>query len=359
MAGIFGALGLNDNDRVFAATVGQQVIYETATEYIARANASLDSALALFVEETTEQFKYRYKLPGNGYLMERDRRGEYGMVKVTGYWDVAFPLRDFGADVGGDDVSMAYMTVRELDHHISGVVTRNVNTVRWHLLNAILDNTQDTYSDPLHGDLLVEPLANGDSVVYPPILAATDGATEDHYLEAGYLVSAISDTNNPLSTIREELEEHFGSGTGGENIVVFCSTDITPYLRALTGFVEVPDRFIRVGDDTDIPEGLPNVPGKVIGRHSGVWVVEWRWLPATYTLGIHMEQPGPIVRRTDPADTGLYRGGLSLVTEDERFPFQRSVWRHRFGFGVGNRLNGVVLEVANGGTYTVPTAYAS
>lgn len=357
MAGIFGALGLNDNDRVFAATVGQQVIFETATAYVEAANAELDRALSIFLEETTSDFKMRYQLPGSGYLMQRDRRGRYGQVKVSGYWDVAFPLKDYGAELGGDDVSMAYMTVQELDRHISGVVTRNTNTVRWEMLHAILDNVQESYEDPLHGTLSVEPLANGDTVVYPPVLGSDDGATEDHYAESGYLVSAISDTNNPLATIRDELEEHFGSGTGGENIVVFHNNDATEYLKDLTGFTEVPDRFIRVGDDTDIPEGLPTVPGKVIGRASGVWCVEWRWIPATYMVGIHLDQPGPIYRRVDPEDTGLWRGGLSLIAEDEQSPFENSTWRHRFGMGVGNRLNGYVLEVANGGDYTVPSAY--
>jgi len=34
-----------------------------------------------------------------------------------------------------------------------------------------------------------------------------------------------------------------------------------------------------------------------------------------------------------------------------------SFWRHRMGYGVANRLNGVVMELAAGGTYTIPTVY--
>jgi hypothetical protein len=74
-------------------------------------------------------------------------------------------------------------------------------------------------------------------------------------------------------------------------------------------------------------------------------------------LAVHLEAPAPVIKRVDPAATGLGRG-LQLVAEDESFPFTASFWRHRFGFGVGNRLNGVVMELGTGGTYTVPAAYA-
>jgi hypothetical protein len=32
-------------------------------------------------------------------------------------------------------------------------------------------------------------------------------------------------------------------------------------------------------------------------------------------------------------------------------------WRTRFGVGVANRLNAVVMELGSGGTYTIPTGY--
>jgi hypothetical protein len=46
------------------------------------------------------------------------------------------------------------------------------------------------------------------------------------------------------------------------------------------------------------------------------------------------------------------------VAEDEEYPLKSSHYRHRFGFGAGNRLSAVVMELANGGSYTIPTAYA-
>lgn len=357
MAAIFGSLGLQDTDRVFTATVGQQVIYETATEYINRVNAELDAAIALFVERTTSDFKLRYKLPGGGYLQGRGEDGRYGAVKATGSWDVGLPLDDLGAMLAWNDVAMAYMSVGELDRHVQTIVNQNTNTVRFAILKRLFNNVQTTFIDPIHGSILVEPLANGDAVVYPPELGATAEATEDLYLESGYAAASISDTNDPYPTIVDKFGDHFGETAGGDNIVTF----INPAQRALTedlaDFFEVPDNFIRLGANTDVPERLPNVPGRIIGRHgSGTWVSVWRQIPANYMLANHLEAEAPLLRRIDPADTGL-GDGLQLVARDMEFPFEDSVWRHRFGVGAGNRLNGVVMELGTGGTYSIPAAF--
>lgn len=355
MAGIFGALGLQDTDRAFRSAGGQQVAYDAATKWLAERNAELASVMSVFVERTTSDYKLRYKLPGAGTLMRRDEHSRYGLVKASGYWDVGFPLEDFGAEVGGDDVTLAYMTAQELDLHIQSVWARNVNTVRFEVLEALFNNAQGTFTDKIWGTILVEPLANGDAVVYPPVLGATAEATDTHYLSAGYEASAISDTNNPFVTIRNELEEHFGAGTGGENIVVFINSAQNAKVTALLNFVEVPDQYIRVGANTAVPAGMPNVPGRILGRCDGCWVVEWRYMPATYMMGIHLDAPRPLIQRVDPADTGLPQG-LTLVAKDLEFPWQESVWRNRFGFGVGNRLNGVVMYVDTD-AWAVPTGY--
>jgi len=209
----------------------------------------------------------------------------------------------------------------------------------------------------LWGSLSVEPLANGDSGTYPPILGSEADATEDHYLESNYAATAISDSNDPYITLIDELEEHFGSNTGGGNTVVFINQAERPETEDLTSFVEVPDQYIRTGDDADIPQGLPAVPGRILGRHNhGCWVVEWRWMPASYMIALNMDAPKPLMKRVDPSDTGLARD-LHIAAQDMQYPFESSQWRHRFGFGVGNRLNGVVMELGTGGTYTIPSAY--
>jgi hypothetical protein len=69
-----------------------------------------------------------------------------------------------------------------------------------------------------------------------------------------------------------------------------------------------------------------------------------------------MNAPAPLLERIDPPDTRL-SPGLQLVAKEADHPFTSSYYSSRFGYGVGNRLNGVVLELGTGGTYTIPASY--
>jgi len=357
MSGIFGILGLNDTDRVFLATVGQQVVYDATMELLNRYNADLTRAMSIFVEGDTETHTERYKLPGGGRLQRRAPGAAAGATKAYGSWDTAYPLEDFGAQIAGDDVAMAYMTMQEYDRHLDTIMIQDVNTVRFEMLLKLFKNTNTTFVDSLWGSLTVVPLANSDTVTYPPVLGSETEATDSHYLQSGYAATAISDSNNPYVTIRAELEEHFGASTGGDNIVVLINQAETPETEDLTDFDAVEDRFVRSGANADVPFGLPDVPGRIVGRTNGVWVAEWRWMPANYMFGIHLDAPRPLKMRVDPADTGLPRG-LAMVADDDRYPIQSAHWRHRFGVGCANRLNGVVMELGTDGSYGIPTAYA-
>jgi hypothetical protein len=188
------------------------------------------------------------------------------------------------------------------------------------------------------------------------VIGSSTESDDDHYLESGYADSAISDDNNPLITIKEELVEHFGTTIGGEDIVVFCNQGDTAYIEDLTDFDPVEDRNVRSGSNRDVPVNLPNVPGTIKGRSNGCWVSEWRYVPDNYLIGVHLDAPAPCIERVDPSETGLKRG-LNLVAQDTDHPLMSSVYRARFGIAVRNRLNGVVMELGSGGTYDVPAAY--
>lgn len=359
MSAIYGVLGVDSAEHIMLNTMGEQVIFDASQEALRINNAEVDAALSLFIEETTSDHKRRYKLPGGGRMQRRGGQAQSAAVRTDGSWDVAFPLESFGDQIAADREEFAYMTVQELDNHIDTITNRNIKTLRHELLYALLNNTQRTFVDHRWGSLTVEPLANGDAVLYPPALGLDDDAAADFYLESGYAASAISDTNDPVVTAIETLESRFGAMSGGSNIVVFHNNAQSAKLKALTAFVETPDAFVQVGDNTPTPvNSAPSVPGRVIGRHDGgAWLSEWRWMPANYVLAIHMDAPKPLIRRVHPGITGLGTG-LQLVSDGDKYPFTQSHYEHDFGFGVGNRLNGVVIELGTGGTYTIPTAYA-
>ena len=356
----FGVLRLADTDYIYNAQVGQRAIWEEVQRYIAAQNAALDAITGVFVDETTENYTRRYKLPTGGMLQRRGGQAQSAAVKGFAGWDVAFPLEEYGEQIAGDEVTLAYMTAGELRRHIDGVTIRNQNTVRYEILRALFNNTSRTWTDPVSstGDLTIQPLANGDAVTYPPVAGVSEGAAENHYIVAGYVASGISNSNDPIAGIAvPELEEHFGIPTGGSNIAVLFNRTETPQLSALAAVVDVEDRFIRPGDDTAVPVGLPTLSGRTIGRHtSGAWLQEWPNMPADYLFAVHLDAPRPVVRRRDPAATGL-PDGLALVSTDAEYPFRAAHWRHRFGFGVGNRLNGVIIQLKASGSYDIPTAF--
>ena len=320
-------------------------------------------SIGAFVSTVTESHTERYKLPGSGFLQERDENGTYRSVRATGSWDVAYPLKDFGASVQATDVSLGYMTGEELSNHISTVAIQNANTVRYQILRRLFLNTTESYTDDVNGTLTIQALANGDAVVYPPVLGSATSAIENHYLESNYIASAISNTNDPYVTIGNELEEHFGTPSGGSNIAVFINNAQTALTRDLASFVAVADMGIQYGDDTSLSAVPPQLSSmssvRVLGRHdeAGVWICEWRYIPAGYMFGVHLDISAPLKMRVDPSYTGLGQG-LQMVEDDFKFPNTKMTWRNRFGFGVGNRLNGVAMELAAGGSYTAPPSLA-
>lgn len=357
MAGIAGMLGVADASREYLNTVGQKVVFDAAGKWLAAHNADMQAFIGVFAEGETEDHSFRYKLPGGGRLQRRSGQAQSGATKPYGSWDVALPLEEFGDQTVYTEDSAAEMTIADMQLHLDNVRIKDINTMRFEMLKALFNNTARTFVDERKGSLTIQSLANGDSVVYPPVLGSESEATDNHYIETSYAPTAISDTNNPFVTARGELEEHFGAPSGFGNICVFINPDATPDTEALTDFDPVNDSGKRPGANRDVVAMIPNVPGRILGRTNGVWVSEWRWIPATYMLGIDLDSPRPLMVRRPGAYTG-FPNGLSLRSTDTAYPFRAAHYSHRFGVGVANRLNGVVLELAAGGSYSIPSDFA-
>lgn len=358
MPTIFGVIDLEEAQLEWTLQkFGEVILYEGATEFLNMHNMDLEKLLAIFVEQETERFKETYRLPGNGRMQ---RRGEYaraGARRVQGSWTVEYPILDFSDEVVLTRIEAGYMTVAEFQLHVEGVTIADINTHRFEILRRLFNNTADTFDDVINGSLTIQPLANNDATLYRPVLGADDPATEDHYLASGYASGSISDTNNPFPVVRQELEHHFGTPTGFGNVMAFINPNQVAVVEDLTDFVAVEDIGINYGDDTDLAEMLGvQIPGRLIGRCNGVWISEWYHMPADYLLATDIDMPGPLKRRVDPAATGLPRG-LTMIPDNDRHPIQNSIWSNRWGYGAGNRLNGVVMHFT-AGAFAVPAAFA-
>ena len=364
MGTLYGHLGLADTDRVFGSNEYQQQFFDETRQILARYNLEMAGQMTSFVEGTVTVAQRRYRLPGGGMMQSRGGLSQSLAVKGRGYWDVAFPIHEIGDQIAGDRVAMAYMTVGEFDTHVVTVLKRHTARVRFDIMRRLFNNVAETFSDPHYGALTVQPLANGDATTYPPVIGGEVEATANHYLASNFAASAISDTNNPYKLIVAKLEPQFGYTQGGANIVTFIHPDQTALTQALTDFVDVPDSYITLGDNERNVTGLPAMPGtaRLIGRTNGTWVAEWlASTPTGYMLSIHKDAPPPLLKRIDPPETGL-GGGLQIVASNgatgESYPFAQRHYEDRYGFGAGNRLSGVALQLVASTTYVIPAVYA-
>ncbi len=362
MAAIAGLLGINSTDSqlIYTNTIGQAAIYDAVNEYLARWSQEITQITGLFIQGETENYSERYMLPAGGYLQRRGIQATPAAMKATGSWDCGYPLEDFGTVVGGSDVSLAYMSIADLDRHVSGVIAQDINTVRFEILKCLFNSSGRTVTDELFGSITVQPLANGDSVVYPPVQGTVTEATANYYAESGYAASSISDSNNPFETVSAILKTRHGSPTGGVPIFAFHNPAQNAKIKALTNFTPyvdariIPSTAANRLDPISVP---PNTPGEVIGITDSCVNISWDWIPANYILFLHTGVPAPLKMRVDLARTGLPRG-LQLVKTSDAAPLVHSFYRHRFGVGTANRLAAYVLELGTGGSYTIPTAYA-
>lgn len=365
MADIMGALGLPDNDYAFINTLGQEVVYNATLQVLGDHNADLDAMMRVFVEKDTWDHTVRYKLPMEGTLQKKRTITPAMLSRPSGSWDVSFPLEEYGDAIAWDRVGLAYMTVGQYNLALEGVLRKDRNTRRTQALNALFSPTARTFVDEAWGSLTIQPLANGDSVVYPPVIGSFAETTANNYLASGYAYTAISDTNDPIPTMVNALEQYLGTPTGGSKIAIFCNNEETQYLQGLTKFDPVPNRFVAYGVNTSLVpyEGVPDrasiekfplgLPGRVLGETDSALLVEWRWIPAGYLFGVHLDAPQPLRKRIDPPETGLGTG-LMLTSQSVDEPLRFSEWSCRFGFGVANRLNGVAMQLTTG-SYTAPT----
>lgn len=362
MTTIFGLARLTASDYQFARQVDQELLYEATQQYLSMVNDAAMGAISTFVEPTpTTNAKERYQLPMVGRMQKTSEERGAKSVARSGSYDVAYPLWQFGDQVTVTDVDMAYMTPQEFQEHIDGAAARAMNAKRHEILYRIFNNTQDTFTDKRLGSLTIEPIANGDGVVYPPVEGEdTTEATEDHYLESGYAATAISDTNNPIKTLVDDLVHHGINRTEDIPIVSFINSAQQTQIESLTNFVPyIPPTRINAGDNTDMPLLPPSsLPGRTIGYVRGYsWINVWPWIPANYIVSVNLAAPQPLKMRVDPAETGLGSGGLVLLPTEKNGVLTFNDWRLRFGIGGANRLSAAVMELGTGGTYTIPTAY--
>lgn len=343
------AYGFVNLEHLFAERVsgaGEGVVYDAVKLSAAEQSRSINALMASLVEPT-EKYTERFYLPGVGTLQPLDENGNPLPVAEGGYYDVAYPIQGGGTAWGTNRVSRNLMTVEEANRQTVEALKKDGDWVARHALAALFDNATWTYDDVDHGNLTIQPLANGDTVTY--VRHGGAASTDDHYLAQA---AAISDTDNPFDDIYNELMEH-PSNSGP--VVVYAASSLTSSIQGLTGFVPVNDPDIRVAITADnlnsvIDRGLGD---EVLGKVNKCWIVEWRRLPAGYMIG-HAQGAGPVLGyREYPAAT---LKGLFTENHSPDGNLQQTRMIRYGGFGVRNRVAAVCYFVG-GAAWAIPSGY--
>jgi hypothetical protein len=366
---IAGVLGLDaqQSSNTYLRTVGTEAVYREVEAAVGMWNRQRDAMEAIFVGQTVENHTRRFYLPGAGRMQQMGFDPQTRPIArgVGGFWDVGFPLAEFADRVAASRTVYSYMTVADMDRHIAGVIATDANTTVNLILSAIFDNASWTYSDVTHGATAIQPLANGDAVVYPPKLGEDAGATANHYRATNYAASSISNTTDPFPGAVDLIERQFGIPTGGSPIIHFINGAQGAVVSALADFVPVTPNGIAPGDQTALVIGMPEgrmLPdrSRLLGMHAETasYIVRWDRIPPNYMYSTHMAAEPPLNRRVDPAGTGL-SGALTSIVSDFNEPFYDMQWIRRVGYAVANRLNGVVTHFVASTTYAVPTGFTA
>lgn len=344
----YGFVGLqhlfSDRLETVSTTVITNAILRSQQEY----NRQVTALLSSMVTRTTEYMR-RYTIPGGGTLQPLDEYGVPRPVQVGGHYDVAWPIQGGGTAFGDNRVTRALQTVGELNRVTVEAQKRDADWMRRHMLAALFDNVAWVFADPDHGNLTVQPLANGDAVVYQKKAGAA--AVDTHYLAQA---AAIADATNPYTAIYAELDEH--PGNNGPK-VAYIPTALVATTEALTTFVPVADPNIALGSASDRLVGTidPGFGDKLIGRVSNVWIVKWSILPSDIILAVDRAATDTLAMREYPAAS--LQGLFAENSSPDGNLKQTSLIRYA-GFGSLNRTGAVVYRVGDA-AYAIPTGYGA
>lgn len=332
--------------------VGWDTINDAVTESARLHTEAFNKLAAAFVRPLKDNNKprIRFNLPVSA-AMQPLRGEDDSPVPTRGVdsYNIGFPLSDAGFAWADNRKSRVKMTVGEANEMTVTALRADRNWNRAYILAAIFDNTSHTFKDKEFGDIPCKPLANGDTDQYN--LDTGETATDTHYLAQA---DAIDGTHNPFPVIEPELTEH-PSNSG--DVIVYCSTSLKAPIRALGDFIPYyQDSRIKPSLSTDMLEQFPiQLLGDTpLGWVDGCFVVEWKAIPAGYTVS-HTTEGGAFVGRREEPEPEL-QGLRSEIHEVDGNHIVNRLLRTA-GYAIMNRVAAVVYYVG-GASYVVPSGYS-
>lgn len=214
---------------------------------------------------------------------------------------------------------------------------------------------------------------NGDTEVPPAYKTNTFTAPHNHYLTTNRVSTVVVSTD--VDAMWTALDEHgYNRGQGYELILMVnkAQGDVIRQFRsvanggtALYDFIPATGTpsfllptTLRVADgQSQPPSTLRGMT--VIGSYGEFIIVQEDYIPPLYMVAFatggreSVQNPIGIREHANPQ-----LRGLRLVKgRSPDYPLQESIYQRGFGTGIRFRGAGVVMQIVNSASYTIPTAY--
>jgi hypothetical protein len=344
-----GFIGLTELFSRRVSDVNSDVIRTAVDVSTAAYNEAITQLLAIFVEDLQDHKKVqeRYKLPVSGTLQPLDEYGKPRPVQGEQWYVQAYPLFMGGHAWGANWISLAKMTVQELNDHVLTALRADADWNIRHILAVLYYHQPWTFKDKEHGDLPIKPLAAGEAEV-KYITRTGQLVTASHYRAQADPISA---TANPFPTLKRDILL-FPVNNGP--VITYIHNDQRASVEALPGFVAVADADIDEGIGSDRLRGRGpsgSLAEEIIGKVNGHWIGEWERMPSGYLL-THCLGTKVVARRQQP-ESVLQGYILKQDTINGETTFS---WYRHAGYAPRNRV-GVILTKLGSASYAPPGDY--
>lgn len=253
------------------------------------------------------------------------------------YLELSVGIKDFDLRYAYTWARILESTAAELDGRHAAALQADVRLLLKQVLRAALTKAGLTL-----GGVTSPAFYNGDGTVPPPVKNTTFTGSHNHYL----VTAGASIASTDLDAIEADLVHH-GFDT---DLVLMVNRAQMNGVKAINGFVPSASQVHDIK--------YTNMVGDpYFGSYSRLAILEEDWLPPGYMFAFSAQggpnaQQNPIAFREsiNPAARGLI---LQRGTNPE-YPLADSFYYRKFGVGVRQRGNGVVMQVTTNATYTSP-----
>jgi hypothetical protein len=349
---IFGEYNYDDLPTILVKDVSQSSLYETLQQFAAQSTAALNDAIGALLSGVSADVGAEFGADVGGEMQKISELVGPEATRVGEAWSTQFPISAFADRVMYTQSYLDEANLQTLNAHALNVVVKDVFTNHREMWKALLKKTNYSFNDSRWpgrktGTLTIRRLANADG-------------------QAGYVF--VNGNKVLLSTLNMYLTSGAGAVTAAnfiaifdslaavgnaDSVVVIVGPTTGRAVSALAGFIPIVNP--QVSDPSAARAIVQS--SKAIGVINGCEVQVWPAFPEGYLFGYDRSKPKPLRKRVHHLPQ--YQG-LRTYTPDDRVhipenPLVNKFWQNIYGYGVDNRLNGVVMQITTNGAYTDPT----